>query len=244
MCVKFHYSFVVRKLNTTHTGAAITSWKSAAYNHYNVTLERELHDDGSPRYLHYIFTCKTNPDDHPLHTRRREKTSEGTSNLKLGAERCDTKHGTRPTIAAQDNGSIPYSAAAHRAIIMLRCSKNSRPFNSVLDEDYRIEVQMLRPGTEIPHPITISRDARAVYLELSKCVRNYFTVGIGLIVSFVCTYLFNSRKRRNNTVHLVMDGWTSPIVASFLGIVVVWYEAGEIHQAILEFIRSVVRQFN
>lgn len=34
-----------------------------------------------------------------------------------------------------------------------------------------------------------------------------------------------------------MDGWTAPIVASFLGIVVVWYEKGIIHRAILEFIR-------
>jgi hypothetical protein len=36
-----------------------------------------------------------------------------------------------------------------------------------------------------------------------------------------------------------MDGWTAPIVASFLGIVVVWYESGKIHRAILEFIRFV-----
>jgi hypothetical protein len=34
-----------------------------------------------------------------------------------------------------------------------------------------------------------------------------------------------------------MDGWTAPIVASFLGIVVVWYEEGVIYRAILEFIR-------
>lgn len=34
-----------------------------------------------------------------------------------------------------------------------------------------------------------------------------------------------------------MDGWTAPIVASFLGIVVVWYEKGIIYRAVLEFIR-------
>ncbi|KAF8219552.1 hypothetical protein L208DRAFT_1339232, partial [Tricholoma matsutake] len=38
------------------------------------------------------------------------------------------------------------------------------------------------------------------------------------------------------TIHLVLDGWTAPIVASFLGIVVVWYSNGIIHRAILEFI--------
>jgi len=38
-------------------------------------------------------------------------------------------------------------------------------------------------------------------------------------------------------VHLVIDGWTSPLVASFLGIVVVWCDGGVIYRAILEFIR-------
>ncbi len=44
-----------------------------------------------------------------------------------------------------------------------------------------------------------------------------------------------------STIYLVMDGWTSPIAASFLGIVVVWVQDGVIHQAILEFIRSVLK---
>jgi hypothetical protein len=38
---------------------------------------------------------------------------------------------------------------------------------------------------------------------------------------------------------LVLDGWTAPIVASFLGLVVVWYSNGIVHRAILEFIRLV-----
>ncbi len=41
----------------------------------------------------------------------------------------------------------------------------------------------------------------------------------------------------NGTIHLVLDGWTAPIVASYLGIVVVWFSQGVIHRAILEFIR-------
>ena len=33
-------------------------------------------------------------------------------------------------------------------------------------------------------------------------------------------------KALNSTIHLVIDGWTAPIVASFLGIVVVWFSDG------------------
>ena len=41
----------------------------------------------------------------------------------------------------------------------------------------------------------------------------------------------------NSAVHVVLDGWTAPLVSSYLGIVVVWYSEGVIHRAILEFIR-------
>jgi hypothetical protein len=44
-------------------------------------------------------------------------------------------------------------------------------------------------------------------------------------------------KALNSTIHLVLDGWTAPIVASFLGLVVVWFDEGVIHRAVLEFIR-------
>jgi hypothetical protein len=48
-------------------------------------------------------------------------------------------------------------------------------------------------------------------------------------------------KAWNSTIHLVLDGWTAPIIASFLGIVVVWFEEGVIYYAVLEFIRSVLK---
>jgi hypothetical protein len=38
-------------------------------------------------------------------------------------------------------------------------------------------------------------------------------------------------------VHLVLDGWTAPIIASYLGLVVVWYANGTINRAVLELIR-------
>ena len=44
----------------------------------------------------------------------------------------------------------------------------------MLDEDYQAEVDMLRPGTKLPHPTTVSRDIQAIYLDMSKHVRDYF----------------------------------------------------------------------
>ncbi|KAF8224602.1 hypothetical protein L208DRAFT_1310230, partial [Tricholoma matsutake] len=87
--------------------------------------------------------------------------------------------------------------------------KNYHPFNSVLDEDYQAEVEMLQPGTIIPSPQMVSHDIKAMYTEMSK-------------------------HALNSTIHIVLDGWTAPIVASFLGLVVVWFHEGVIYCAVLE----------
>ncbi|KZS99691.1 uncharacterized protein LAESUDRAFT_718541, partial [Laetiporus sulphureus 93-53] len=40
-----------------------------------------------------------------------------------------------------------------------------------------------------------------------------------------------------STVHLIIDGWTAPFVASYLGIIIVWFDGTRLWRAILEFIR-------
>ncbi|KAF8232943.1 hypothetical protein L208DRAFT_1205799, partial [Tricholoma matsutake] len=69
---------------------------------------------------------------------------------------------------------VPYTPAGHRTLIALQSANNHRPFNSVLDEDYQAEVEMLQPGTIIPSPQTVSCDIKAMYTEMSKHVQNYF----------------------------------------------------------------------
>lgn len=133
-----------------------------------------MKEDGSPSHLTFVFTCKTDPTRHKPITRRRSKSSEGTSNLQLGVSKCLERNGG--AIQAIKAGTLPYSVAAHRTLIALHCAKNHRPFNSVLDEEYLQEVEMLRPGTVVPHPITVSRDIKLIYLELSKQVREFFKV--------------------------------------------------------------------
>ena len=65
-------------------------------------------------------------------------------------------------------------------------------------------------------------------------------------VIYIIIYLYRTivaqqyLKALNSTIHLVLDGWTAPIVASFLGLVVVWFHEGVIYRAVLEFIRLVL----
>ena len=43
-------------------------------------------------------------------------------------------------------------------------------------------------------------------------------------------------KALNSVIHLVLDGWSAPLIASYLGLVVVWHDKGIIYQTVLEFI--------
>lgn len=127
--------------------------------------------------MSYVFTCKTHPDNHlrgPF-IRLRGKTGDGTTNLRIDVEQCLKKQGLMEKIKSKED-IIPYSEAAHRALIALRCAKNARPFNMVQDEDYLREVQMLRPGTKVPKPITVQRDLHEIYERASILVQDYFMV--------------------------------------------------------------------
>ncbi|EKM78551.1 hypothetical protein AGABI1DRAFT_16921, partial [Agaricus bisporus var. burnettii JB137-S8] len=53
------------------------------------------------------------------------------------------------------------------------CATSARPFNIILNKWYKIEVEMLCPGTVIPHPTTISRDLQSLYVGMSKYVAQY-----------------------------------------------------------------------
>ncbi|KAF8901915.1 hypothetical protein CPB84DRAFT_1679392 [Gymnopilus junonius] len=125
----------------------------------------------------FVFTCKTCPDNHPRgpYVRLRSKTGTGTTNLRGDVEQCLKKQGLLDE-SKQPEDTIPYSEAAHRALIALHCAKNARPFNMVQDEDYIQEVKMLRPGTKIPKPITVQHDLHEMYEKASLLVRNYFLV--------------------------------------------------------------------
>lgn len=55
---------------------------------------------------------------------------------------------------------------------------------------------------------------------------------------FVPQYIDSSALQDyDGSIHAVIDGWTAPFVASYLGIVIIWFSAGKIHRAILELIR-------
>ncbi|KAI0061953.1 hypothetical protein BV25DRAFT_1804976 [Artomyces pyxidatus] len=142
------------------------------------------------------------------------------------AQGADTSAGAQQTLT---NTISKYTPARHRALLAMRCARSKRPFNSVLDPDYQAEVELLRPGTVIPSPRTISEDVKAIYKSVSQKVKEYFSV------CCYCSCLIGSKHA--GSIHLVIDGWTAPFAYSYLGVVIVWFAQGKIWRTILEFIR-------
>jgi hypothetical protein len=109
------------------------------------------------------------------------QSSQGTGNLGKGEKDCNARRGVNGDTnknAQQDLfGSVSrYTPARHRALIALRCASSHRPFNSVADPYYLEEVELLRAGTKVPAPITVSRDVQILYREGAKKVKEYFKV--------------------------------------------------------------------
>ncbi|KAJ7136803.1 hypothetical protein C8R44DRAFT_607826, partial [Mycena epipterygia] len=93
--------------------------------------------------------------------------------LKTGRE-CDADHGIVTTHVASAPDCSP---AVHCVITALRTATSRHPFNSVNNKSYyKMEVEMLRPGTVIPSATTVSRDLKLLYLEQSHHVKSYFVV--------------------------------------------------------------------
>jgi len=104
----------------------------------------------------------------------RGKTGDGTTKFLKDVRACEEKQGIyQPQLAST---SVPYTPETHRALIALHCAKHSRPINSILDDDYRTEVEMLHPGIALPHPTTVQRDLVNIYIQMSIFVMNYFVV--------------------------------------------------------------------
>ncbi|TFY82246.1 hypothetical protein EWM64_g1767 [Hericium alpestre] len=203
---------------------ATKKWTSLAYSHYVITLKRVCHRDGSPLRLEFVYTCRYDPRTHKQQSRPRMQTSWGTGNLIREKRKCEAKRGivdgADTSVGAQqtlESTVSRYTPARHRALIALRCAESKRPFNSVQDPRYLEEIELLRPGTVVPSPSTVSRDSNDIYVQGSNAVKQYF-------------------KQHTGSIHLVIDGWTAPFAYSYLGIVVIWFAQGKIWRSILEFI--------
>jgi hypothetical protein len=49
--------------------ASKATWRSSVYDHFDITLRREMDARGRPKILSFAFTCKVDPAHHPANIR-------------------------------------------------------------------------------------------------------------------------------------------------------------------------------
>ncbi|EUC59335.1 hypothetical protein RSOL_308600, partial [Rhizoctonia solani AG-3 Rhs1AP] len=201
-------------------GAALTVWPSLAYRHFTTTVDRHYQRTSGgmivPNYIDFVFVCKHQPDKCRLR-RKRSKTKDGTSNIRKAIKKCDKERMVPDSLATVPPESIPYSQLMFRALLVIWCVVNHRPFHTVADPLFLDIVHMLRPEAVVPTPHTLSSDLAYIHNLATVRIREVFL-------------------RMETGVHLAIDGWSSPLTASFLGVVVFWRTGSTMWRSVLEFI--------
>ena len=100
-----------------------------------------------------------------------------------------------------------YTVENRRVLIALHCAKHAHPMNEILDDNYQAEVDMLHPGTVVPHPTTIQQDIINIYVHMSTFVMNYFLVGV-IIPSNIYFFGLKNIYRKSTVLFILclMDG--------------------------------------
>lgn len=234
-----HIGIINSYSDVTISEAHKKTWHSPEYDHYSVSLRQREPPKVSTKTMDLVFTCNYNP--HDVVYRSCMGTAQGTTNLKNSWLSCEIKQressgmsrgtSTAPASTIRDPSSfstsatstsptILYSEKLHRVLIALRCAWNYRPFNFMKDPKYVLKVEILQPGTKIPHPSTGSNDVQALHTFAAQ---------------HVCSYFFDFDR----VVHCAMDAWSLPLVASYLRVVISWWQDGKLRRATLDFLKYV-----
>jgi hypothetical protein len=162
--------------------------------------------------LHCANVMSTSSD--PSKRMTRARIDESTSNLNRHARTCGPSTPTlTPAESTIDIGHFRYLVAAWSA-------RHERPYAIIEDVDLRRILLMLDPNINIHSRQTVARDISDMY-ERSRIVIARHLQSIG------------------HRLHLTLDGWTSPNVFSFLGVTVRYFEKGDIHSFVLDFVKYV-----
>lgn len=101
------------------------------------------------------------------------RSGDGTQNLLTSANKCNHNRGHRVTQPTQSSELSEYTEAKHRAILAIRYALERESFESVVDDLHRQEVELLRPGTQLPLSTTVSNDVEVIYSDASHAVACY-----------------------------------------------------------------------
>ncbi len=170
-------------------------------------------DDSLPAGLTDTSLCR-----HPNKSCTRVRTDPSTTNLNKHIRKCNPPVVSGQGSIAQFAAGSTYNKAEFRYLTTVWVARCHRPFAIVEDEPLQDMFKMLYAKVEVPSAKTVSRDVKEVW-AISRTE----------VASFL--------QRLKSAIHIAFDGWTSPNVISYLGVVVMYEHEGLLSSLLLDFVR-------
>ena len=167
----------------------------------------------------------------------RSRSDESTSNLNRHVRSCDEKRvPSEQSIADFAHGST-YTKSEFRYLVSLWVMQCHRPFAIIEDPPLLRMLRMLYAKVDVPSATTVSRDVKEIFRISKVNVGKFLQVGLSFNISLLFSNVVQSFSGK---LHIGVDGWTSPNVFAFLGILVHGEKEGKLFSLILDFIRYVL----
>jgi hypothetical protein len=164
-------------------------------------------------------------------------TDSGTTNLKRHVDTCTGKIALGDQSIKNFSQGSTYSDGEFRFLITRWVTMCHRPFSIIEDLPLQKMLKMLYTNVKILSDTTVSRDVREAHhilkTEVAKALQVCF---FDLHTPLTATNMITRSIRMTGRVHIGFDGWTSPNVISFLGVVVHYAHEGKMRSFLLDFI--------
>lgn len=176
---------------------------------------------------------------HPLKHVDRSDYEDSTGNLGRHVQNCDPDDTAQTEMITTYGQGTQYSYARVRFYLAMWCARRHRPFTIVEDPELLMLLKMLYGCVELPKRLTVSRDIQFIHTTSKTRLVIMFKVHHFRLVQPRPYVLIYSPQGLPCRIHICVDGWTSPNILSFLGIMAHWHNSGKIRHIILDFVRYV-----
>lgn len=149
------------------------------WSHYDREVQKYF-KDGKPR-ITILYRCRHGHPEHTtVHRCDRSKHSQGTTNLRDAAIRCDKRRlNGKTSLVPATPGEVPVrSEAMLHVLTAVLCAARKRSFQSVTDKEFVRLLQHVsgNPTLCTPSEHTVQRDVERLYEGMAPLVTAYFKV--------------------------------------------------------------------
>ncbi|KAF5317564.1 hypothetical protein D9619_013219 [Psilocybe cf. subviscida] len=191
--------------------AQLKTWSSKVYDHFKMPPTIDV----VRGEVKYEFHCKL----HPSIKITRVRHDDGTSNLKRHADSCTPADTAEARAMVKYAHGSSYTEASHRVKIAIWISRRRRAFVIAEDSELLEIFTDLNADCVTPKRNTISRDIREIHKLTKESVIKIL-------------------KSVTGKLHISVDGWTTPNVIAFIGVIVHYVLNGKLESLLLDFVKA------